>query len=337
LKKVLITGICGQDGAYLAASLISEGYHVIGLTRKLLKGSTWRLDYFRLTESIEIREVDQTDQSNITQLIRTEKFVEIYNLSAQSSVAASWDDPVATSMVNSLSTLYIIEAIKNFSPMTKLFQASTSEMYGSSHDSVAGEKNNIDPKSPYGVSKAFSHQMVVNYREAYDLKFCCGILYGHGSPLSGIEFVIRKISNSLAAIKLGSSEVLRLGNIDVKRDWGYALEYVEGMKMMLRHPISDDFVLATGQTTSVRSFVNYAAEALELQLEWSGAGLNEIAVDRKTGRTVVQIDPRFYRPLEMASHCGLPGKAHLILGWRAQTDAKSLAQIMIKADYDRLN
>ena len=335
-EKILVTGVCGQDGAYLAASLLLEGYHVTGLTRKLTRESTWRLDRLGITNLIDIRQLDITDQSSITELIRTENFVEIYNLSAQSSVAASWNSPVSTAVTNSLGTLYMIEAIRNFSPITKFFQASSSEMYGSVGEKSNSNLNIFNPTSPYGISKVFAHQMVINYREAYNLHFCCGILYGHESPLRSEAFVTKKITSGLVSIKLGSKDTLSLGNINVERDWGYAPEYVEGMKMITRHSTPDDFVLATGQTTSVKNFVNKAAEALEIQLEWQGSEINEIAIDRKTGDKVVQINPSYYRSSEVTSQCGSPEQAHQILGWKALTDVTGLAEIMIKADYDRL-
>lgn len=336
LKKALITGICGQDGAYLAQSLLNEGYKVIGLTRRSSLDHMGRLRVLNLDTKIDIRSIDMTEQYAIFELIQLESFDEIYNLAAQSFVGASWDTPIATTMTNSLGPLYILEAIKRFSPHTKLYQASSSEMFGLTQEPIQDEDTKLYPRSPYGVSKVFAHQMLINYRESFKIHACSGILFNHESPLRGLEFVTKKITRTLAKIKLGADEILNLGNIDVKRDWGYAPEYVEGMKLMLRYNIPDDYVLATGKTTSVREFVNFASQSLNLELEWDGIGLDEVARDKVSGKTIVQINEYLYRPAEVDLLMGSSQKANANLGWMAKTGVDELAEIMVKYDFDEL-
>lgn len=335
MKKAFVTGVCGQDGAYLANLLLSKGYHVIGGTRRSSLDYTFRLRELGIAADVEIRTFDITDQYNVYQTIEKGQFDEVYNLAAQSFVGASWELPVQTTMVDAIGPLYLLDAIRRYSPKTKYYQASTSEMYGLIKEPIQNELTPFYPRSPYGVAKLYAHSLTVNYRESFDLFACSGILFNHESPLRGEEFVTKKISMALGRIKKGSNEKLFLGNLEATRDWGYAKEYVEGMWLMLQQESPDDYVLATGKTTSVRDFVNSCANALEINLEWTGDGLNTKGIDLDSGREIIAIDPSFYRPAEVDVLLGNPGKALRELGWKAKVNVDELAKIMSIYDFER--
>jgi len=335
MKKAFITGVCGQDGAYLASLLLSKGYHVVGGSRRSSLDYTVRLRELGVAGDVEIITFDITDQYNVYQTIEKGQFDEVYNLAAQSFVGASWELPVQTTMVDAVGPLYLLDAIRRYSPTTKFYQASTSEMYGLIQEPVQNESTPFYPRSPYGVAKLYAHSLTVNYRESFGLFACSGILFNHESPLRGEEFVTKKISMALGRIKKGSSEKLMLGNLEATRDWGYAKEYVEGMWLMLQHDVPDDYVLATGRTTSVRDFVNSCANALDMKLEWIGGGAETKAIDQDSGREIIAIDPAFYRPAEVDVLLGDPTKALRKLDWKAKVDVDTLAEIMTAFDFER--
>ena len=336
MKKAFITGITGQDGAYLASALLAEGYHVTGSSRKLDDNFAWRLKSLNIFDVIDIRQINLTDQHEVEDLIRFEKYDEVYNLASQSSVALSWELPISTTMANSVAVLYLLEAIKLHSPETKLFQASSSEILGSVNESTFGDHSSFDPTNPYAVSKVYSHHMLNLYRQAFGLRFCSAILFNHESPLRGENFLTRKITTALAEIKMGSERILELGDLNAQRDLGYAPEYVHGIQSIMQASKPDDFELATGTLTSVRQFIDYTAEALDLRLEFHGSELNEVAIDRDTGKTVLQVNSKFYRPGDRGHRTSTDTKAKTILNWQPQTSTRELAHIMAKADYDRL-
>jgi GDPmannose 4,6-dehydratase len=337
MKRTLITGITGQDGAYLAQNLIAKGYKVFGAYRR---SST--TDFARLKDlgvlghpSIELVEHDLTDLSSSIRLLQTVKPDEVYNLAAQSFVGASFDQPNTTAQITGIGALNLLEAIRIVNPSIKFYQASTSEMFGLVQEDIQSEKTDFYPRSPYGVAKLFAHWMTINYRESYGIFGASGILFNHESPLRGKEFVTRKITDSVARISLGSDEVLNLGNLNALRDWGYADEYVEGMWRMLQADTPDTFVLATGKTTSVRDFVKLSFEAAGIELEFEGADDSELARDKSSGRVVVQVDPKFYRPAEVHLLLGDAAKAKSVLGWEAKVSVGELAKMMVQADIDR--
>jgi GDPmannose 4,6-dehydratase len=336
IKKSLITGVCGQDGAYLAELLLSKGYIVHGGMRRSSNDYLARLNYLGIADSITHLNLDLSDTYNVFEVISKGQYDEVYNLAAQSSVGMSWDFALKTSNVNATGALCILDAIKRTSQHTKFYQASTSEMYGEVAENIQSELTPFHPRSPYAVSKQFAHSMAVNYRESFDIFACCGILFNHESPLRGKEFVTKKISTQLAEVKLGKRENILLGNLDAERDWGYAKEYVVGMWRMLQHEKADDYVLATGVKASIRQFVNWCSNALDINLIWEGTGLNEVGIDRETGKTVICIDANFFRPAEVDLLCGNPLKAKKKLGWSAKTQAQDLAELMVKFDYDNL-
>lgn len=334
MKKALITGVCGQDGAYLAQHLLGLGYEVYGGRRRSSLDDEQRLRALKINESVRLMNLDLTDPYNVLNTVKDGQFDEIYNLAAQSFVGASWDTPVQTSHVDAMGPLLLLDAVRRFSPYSKFYQASTSEMFGLIQEPIQSETTPFYPRSPYGVAKLFAHSMTVNYRESFGIHASSGILFNHESPLRGLEFITRKVSFQLSEIKLGRRDVLRLGNLDARRDWGFAREYVEGMHLMLQAPQPDDFVLATGTTTSVRSFVEYVADALDLRLEWTGSGIGERGVDISSGKTVIEVDEKFYRPAEVDVLLGDASKAKSVLGWQAEISVNELAEMMAKSDYD---
>ena len=334
-KTALITGISGQDGAYLAKSLLGRGYRVVGAQRRSAGISTGRLEELGILGDIEFADMELLEDSNIRAVLKKLKPDEIYNLAAQSFVGLSFEQPLYTCEVDAMSVLRLLEAMKDACPGARFYQASTSEMFGKVQAIPQSETTPFYPRSPYGVAKLFAHWITVNYREAHDLFACAGILFNHESPLRGIEFVTRKVTLGLARVALGKQDVVRLGNIEAKRDWGFAGDYVEGMWMMLQQDVPDDFILATGRTNSVKNFVNGAAEALGFSLEWNGDGAATRGVDRRTGKTVVAVAPEFYRPAEVDLLIGDPAKAKRALGWEAKTGLEELIQMMAKADFDR--
>jgi GDPmannose 4,6-dehydratase len=336
-KRALITGIRGQDGAYLAKLLLEKGYEVWGADRRSGSGDYWRLKELGIEKEINFIYLDLLEFSNILRVIEKVQPDEIYNLAAQSFVSVSFEQPLLTAEIDALGPLRILEAIRTINPKIKYYQASTSEMFGKVQEIPQTERTPFYPRSPYGVAKLFGHWITVNYREAYNIFACSGILFNHESPLRGIEFVTRKITYTLARIKYGFEEKLILGNLNAKRDWGYAPEYVEAMWLMLQQEIPDDYVIATGETHSVREFVEKAAEIAGFQIEWQGKGLEEKGIDKKTGKVIVEISPEFYRPAEVDILIGDASKARKKLGWYPRTSFEELVRIMMEADLERVS
>src|SRR5262252_1092412 len=324
-KRALITGITGQDGAYLAEWLLCKGYEVHGIKRRASSFNTERIDHlYDDPQSTDVRlrlhYGDLTDATNVLRIIQQVQPDEIYNLAAQSHVQVSFETPEYTANADGLGTLRILEAIRmlHLERRTRFYQASTSELFGKAQEIPQRETTPFYPRSPYGVAKLFAHWITVNYREAYGLFACCGILFNHESPLRGETFVTRKITRGLAHIHLGLQDCLYLGNLEAKRDWGHARDFVEAQWLMLQQPDPEDFVIATGQQHSVREFVDLAASQLGVRLRWTGKGLDEHAVDA-AGRKIVAVDPRYFRPTEVDSLIGDPSKAKRKLGWEAKT------------------
>jgi GDPmannose 4,6-dehydratase len=336
-KTALITGASGQDGAYLAKLLLQKGYKVYGAVRRTSSADFWRFRYLGVDRDIELVSLELLEESNVARLITKLQVDEIYNLAAQSFVGASFDQPVYTAEVDAVGVCRLLEAIRGHSPHTKFYQASTSEMFGKVREIPQTETTPFYPRSPYGVAKLYAHWITVNYREAYDLFACSGILFNHESPLRGPEFVTRKATIALAEIRQGRRDVLKMGNLGAKRDWGFAGDYVTGIWMMLNAPKADNYVLATGGTWTVRDFVARAAACLDFDLEWRGDGENETGIDRKTGKVVVAVDPQFYRPAEVDQLIGDSTKARDALGWQPQTSFDHLVEMMVRADVDRLS
>jgi len=335
-KVALITGIRGQDGAYLAKLLLEKGYEVYGADRRSGEGGFWRLKELGIDKDVKIVYMDLLEFTNILRTIERIKPDEIYNLAAQSFVAASFEQPILTSDINSLGTLRLLEVIRTVKPDTKFYQASTSEMFGKVKTLPLNEDSYFYPRSPYAVSKLFAHWITVNYRESYNIFACSGILFNHESPLRGTEFITRKVSLAVARIKYGKQDKLVVGNLDAKRDWGYAPEYVYGMYLMLQNDKPDDFVLATGEAHSVREFVEEAFRVAGFEIYWEGNGLEEKGRDAKTGKVLVEVSPEFYRPAEVDVLVGDYSKAKRILGWEPKTTFKELVRIMVEEDLRRV-
>ena len=319
MKTALITGITGQDGAYLAQLLLSKGYKVYGLLARRSTPTVWRLQYLGILEQVALIDGDLTDMSSIMRALQIAKPTEVYNLGAQSFVATSWHQPLLTAQATGLGALHILEAIRLTNPAIRFYQASTSEMFGMVQEPMQSERTPFYPRSPYGVAKLFAHWSTVNYRESFQMFACSGILFNHESPLRGIEFVTRKVTDAVARIKLGKQTELRLGNIDARRDWGYAGDYVDAMWRMLQQDTAEDFVVATGRTTTVRDMCRIA---------FTHVGLNY--------EEYVIIDKSFYRPAEVDVLLGNPAKAKQILCWEAKTSLEELMAVMVDADLDRL-
>ncbi len=336
-KRAVVTGLTGQDGSYLASLLLLKGYEVWGIFRRSSSVNFWRINELGIAGNPELHliECDLTDTGSIVRLISRSMPQEIYNLAAQSFVGTSFDQPKATTDITGVGALNILEAIREVDIGIKFYQASTSEMFGKVQAIPQREDTPFYPRSPYGVAKLYAHWMTVNYRESYGIFGSSGILFNHESPLRGREFVTRKITDSLAKIKLGKLDVLELGNLDAKRDWGYAKDYVEGMWRMLQADEPDTYVLATGRTETVRDFVTMAAKAAEINIEWQGKGENERGVDAASGKTIVRINPKFYRPAEVDLLIGDPSKAKSKLGWEAKTTLEELCAMMVEADLRR--
>ena len=337
-KTALITGVSGQDGAYLSRLLLQKGYRVVGAVRRTAAPRMSRLMELGIENDIEPVEFDLTEITNMMRAIERAKPDEIYNLAAQSFVAVSFEQPILTAEVDALGVARLLEAIRTVDPKIRLYQASSSEMFGKVADctKLQNEDSPFHPRSPYGVSKLFSHWLTVNYRESYKFFGVSGILFNHESPLRGREFVTRKITSGLAEVKHARREILSLGNLEAQRDWGFAGDYVEGMWRMLQRPAADDYVLATGTTTSVRSFCELAAERLGFAIEWKGKGDGEAGIDRKSGKTIIRIDPRHYRPAEVDYLIGDAAKARRELGWSPTTTLADLVTMMVEADYRRV-
>ena len=339
--KVIISGITGQDGSYLAELLLQKGYEVHGIIRRSSSFNTGRIDHIINNKEYRDRfffhHGDVTDTSNLNRIIEKVKPDEIYNLAAQSHVKVSFDLPDYTAQVDALGTLRFLDAIRETGVETKFYQASTSELYGKAQQVPQNEETPFYPRSPYGVAKLYGYWIIINYREAYNLFACNGILFNHESPRRGETFVTRKITRAAARIKAGVQDNLYLGNLNAKRDWGYAPEYVEGMWRMLQQDKPRDYVLATGETNSVKDFVDIAFKELNLELEWEGKGLNEKGIEKNTGKERVLIDPDYYRPTEVEILKGDASKAKKELGWSPKVKFEELVSIMVKADYDKIN
>ena len=337
MKKAIITGVGGQDGAYLARYLIDLGYEVYGGYRRAVSPNFWRLNELGILNEpkFHLVEFELTDPFNILSVVNEIRPEEIYNLAAQSFVGVSFKEPFHTANATGIGALNILEAIKTVDKSIKFYQASTSEMFGKVQAVPQSETTPFYPRSPYGVAKLYAHFITVNYQESYDIFASSGILFNHESPLRGLEFVTRKITNTAAKIALKKAKTLELGNLDAKRDWGYAKEYVEGMHAMLQAPAPDTFVLATGVTTTVRDFVKLSFEALDIGIKFEGEGINEVGLNDK-GDVIVKINPAFFRPAEVDLLIGDASKAKQKLGWSAKTDLKGLCDMMIKADLRRI-
>ncbi len=337
MKKAIITGITGQDGAYLAELLLEKGYKVYGAYRRSASVNFWRIEEIGIQNhpNLHLIEYDLTDQSNSIRMVMDLQPDEIYNLAAQSFVGVSFDQPLATAQITGIGPVHLLEAIRIVNPKIKFYQASTSEMFGEVQAIPQVESTPFYPRSPYGVAKLYAHWMVINYRESYDIFGCSGILFNHESPLRGREFVTRKITDSVAKIKLGKLDILELGNMDAKRDWGFAKDYVEGMYLMLQADKPDTYVLATNRTETVRDFVTMAFKAVDIELIWEGKEENETAKDKATGKIVVKVNSKFYRPAEVDLLIGNPQKAKDELGWEPKTTLEELCAMMVKADLRR--
>jgi len=337
MKTAIVTGITGQDGAYLAQLLLEKNYTVFGTYRRTSSVNFWRIEELGIDrhESLKLVEHDLLDLASSIRLLQQTGATEVYNLAAQSFVGVSFDQPISTTKITGMGALNLLEAIRIVDPKVRFYQASTSEMFGKVQAIPQSEDTPFYPRSPYGVAKLFAHWMTVNYRESYDIFGSSGILFNHESPLRGREFVTRKITDGVAKIKLGKLDSLALGNLDAKRDWGYAKEYVDGMWRMLQADEPDTFVLATNRTETVRDFVSMAFKAADIDLEFSGKAEGETAVDRATGKTVMRIDPRFYRPAEVELLIGDPARAKEKLGWEPKTTLEELCRMMVEADLVR--
>jgi len=333
----IVTGITGQDGAYLAELLLSKGYTVYGTYRRTSSVNFWRIEELGIQDHPQLRliEHDLTDLSASIRLLQESGAGEVYNLAAQSFVGVSFDQPLTTAEITGIGPVKLLEAIRIVDPKVRFYQASTSEMFGKVQAVPQSESTPFYPRSPYGAAKLYAHWMTVNYRESYGIFGSSGILFNHESPLRGREFVTRKITDSVAKIKLGKLDCVALGNLDAKRDWGFAREYVDAMWRMLQADEPDTFVVATNRTETVRDFVRMAFKAADMDIDFSGSGESETAVDTATGNTVVRVDPRFYRPAEVDLLIGDPSKAKAKLGWQATTSLEELCRIMVEADLRR--
>ena len=338
-KKALITGITGQDGAYLAEFLLEKGYEVHGIKRRTSLFNTARIDHLYRDiheDGIDffLHHGDMTDSSSVTRIIQEVAPDETYNLAAQSHVAVSFEEPEYTANSDALGTLRILEAIRilGFEEKTKFYQASTSELFGKVRETPQNESTPFYPRSPYGVAKLYAHWITVNYREAYGMFACNGILFNHESPIRGETFLTRKVTRALARIKLGMEPVLYLGNLDARRDWGHAKDFVEAQWLMLQQDEPADYVIATGKQHSVREFIEIAANEIDIDIKWEGEGLNEVGYDRSTDRVIIRIDPRYLRPTEVDTLLGDPTKARERLGWEPKTSFRDLVLEMIRKD-----
>lgn len=337
MKTAVITGITGQDGAYLAELLLEKGYQVYGTYRRTSSVNFWRIEELGIDKhpNLHLVEYDLTDLSASIRLLQTTQATEVYNLAAQSFVGVSFDQPATTAEITGIGPLNLLEAIRIVNTKIRFYQASTSEMFGKVQAIPQVEDTPFYPRSPYGVAKLYAHWMTINYRESYGIFGCSGILFNHESPLRGREFVTRKITDSVAKIKLGKLDILELGNMDAKRDWGFAKEYVEGMWRMLQADVPDTFVLATNRTETVRDFVSMAFKAAGFNLRFEGKDENEIGIDVATGKTLVKVNPKFYRPAEVELLIGNPQKAKDVLGWEPKTTLEELCLMMVEEDLRR--
>lgn len=341
MKKALITGITGQDGSYLAEFLLSKGYQVHGIMRRSSSFNTGRIDnIYQDPHEPDIKMIlhygDLTDGSNINRVLGKVRPDEIYNLGAQSHVRVSFDMPVYTANADGIGTLRLLDAIRDEGLRVKFYQAGSSEMFGKVLATPQNENTPFYPRSPYGCAKVFSHWITVNYRESYDMFACNGILFNHESPRRGGTFVTKKITNAFAKIKLGQQDKMFLGNLDAKRDWGYAKDYVEAMWLMLQQDKPDDYVIATGETHSVREFAEHAARMVGYELRWEGKDLKEKGIDAKSGKVLIEIDPRYYRPAEVDMLLGDATKAKNKLGWEPKVKFEGLVKLMMEVEFETL-
>lgn len=337
MKSALITGITGQDGAYLAQLLLEKGYRVHGTYRRTSSVNFWRIEELGIDQhpNLSLVEYDLTDLGSSIRLIEATEATEVYNLAAQSFVGVSFDQPITTGHITGIGAVHMLEAIRTVNRDIRFYQASTSEMFGKVQAVPQREDTPFYPRSPYGVAKLYAHWMTINYRESYGIFGSSGILFNHESPLRGREFVTRKITDAVAKVRLGKLGVLELGNLDAKRDWGFAKEYVEGMWRILQADGPDTYVLATGRTEAVRDFVSMAFKAVGTTIEWNGSGKAERGLDASNGRELVRINPRFYRPAEVEMLVGDASKARKKLGWQAKTSLEELCRMMVEADLAR--
>ena len=330
MKRALITGVNGQDGSYLAELLLEKGYKVYGLMRR--KSSVDYGNVEHIKDKIEFIYADMADVVSLTNAMRISQADEVYNLAAQSFVGTSWEQPVATAEIDGIGALNMLEAIRMIKPTAKFYQASTSEMYGLVQAIPQNEDTPFYPRSPYGVAKLYGHWITKNYRESYDMYACSGILFNHESERRGKEFVTRKITDAVARIKLGVQDVLELGNLDAKRDWGHAKDYVRAMWLMLQQDEADDYVIATNETRTVREFVERTFKYVNIDIVWEGSEVNEIGKDKATGKTLIKINPDFFRPAEVEILIGDPIKGETKLGWKREIPFNELVERMIKND-----
>lgn len=338
MKTAIITGITGQDGAYLAQLLLDKGYKVYGTYRLTSSVNFWRIEALGIKNNVhlELVEYDLTDLTSSIALLETVQPNEVYNLAAQSSITASFKQPITTAQVTGLGAVNLLEAIRRVDPNIRFYQASSSEMFGEAEVCPQTESTGFAPRSPYAAAKLYAHWMTINYRETYNIFAAIGILFNHESPLRSQEFVTRKITDAVAKIKLGKQAFLELGNMNARRDWGFAKDYVDGMWRMLQAEKADTFILATNRSETVRDFVIMAFKATNIALEWSGSQENEIATDKATGNVVVKVNAKFYRPVvDTVLRIGNPQKAHDILGWAPKATLESLCAMMVEADLRR--
>ena len=334
-KVALITGIGGQDAAYLAKNLLEKGFKVIGTSRRSSADNLFRLKSLGIENELEVLSADVQEYSRIQELVMNIKPTQFYNLAAQSFVADSFKSPIYTSLVNGTSVLNILESIRLFSPETKFYQASTSEMFGKVNEVPQNEDTRFYPRSPYGVAKLYAHHITINYRESYNLFACSGILFNHESPLRGGDFVTKKIVSGLVEYLKNHEKVLELGNLEAQRDWGFAGDYVEAMRLMLEQKEPDDFVICSGKTESIRNFCEIVAKILGIDLSWQGEGLNEIGIDSKSSKTCIKVSKEHYRPAEVDLLLGDATKAKKVLNWSSSVDLDGLAQMMVDFELDK--
>ncbi len=333
-KRALITGINGQDGSYLAELLLEKGYEVYGLVRRKSKVDYGNADH--LKNKIKFIYADLTDIVSLINAVKTSRPDEVYNLAAQSFVGTSWEQPIVTTEIDAVGVTNLLEALRIEAPLARFYQASTSEMFGLVQEIPQKETTPFYPRSPYGVAKLYGHWITKNYRESYDMFACSGILFNHESERRGIEFVTRKITSSVAKIKLGLQTHVELGNIDSKRDWGHAKDYVEAMWLMLQQDKADDYVVATGETRTVREFVEESFRCIGVNIKWEGKGVDEIGTNIDTGEILVKINPEFFRPAEVEILIGDPSKAEKELKWKRKVEFKELVALMVENDLDML-
>lgn len=337
MKKAFVTGITGQDGAYLAQFLLEKGYEVYGAYRRTSSLNLWRIQFLKIENNpnLHLIEFNLLDTASCIRVISQIQPDEVYNLAAQSFVGVSFEQPLITSQTTGVGAVNLLEAIRIVNTKIKFYQASTSEMFGKVQEIPQTELTRFYPRSPYGVAKLFAHWMTVNYRESYGIFASSGILFNHESPLRGIEFVTRKITDAVAKYHLGTQDVLELGNLNASRDWGYAKEYIEGMYLMLQHDRSDTFLLATNKTYTVRYFTEMAFKAIGVEIEWQGKDDNEKGINKANGAEIVRVNPKFFRPCEVDLLIGDPTKAKNELGWEPKTDVQELCKIMVESDVIR--